>query len=93
MRAMLGIVFWGLGACASSSGVYEVSPGVYSISSTAITSFGGAATAKGSSYKKATQTCAAQGKQMELVNQQSSASIASGSADVTFRCVTRSSGS
>jgi hypothetical protein len=89
MRTLCGVAMLALAGCASSSGVYEVSPGVYSISSTAITSFGGAATAKGDAYKKASQTCAAQGKQMELVNQQSSANIASGSADVTFRSVSR----
>ena len=93
MRSALLLVLLSLSACASSSGVYEVSPGVYSISSTAITSFGGTATAKGDAYKKAAKTCAAQGKQMELVNQKSSANIASGSADVTFRCVSRPAGS
>lgn len=89
MRKAMGLACLTLAGCASSSGVYEVSPGVYSISSTAITSFGGAATAKGDAYKKASQTCSTQGKQMELVNQDSNANIASGSANVTFRCVAR----
>lgn len=93
MRSAIVLLLFSLPACASSSGVYEVAPGVYSISSTAITSFGGSATAKGNAYKKAAQTCAAQGKQMELVNQESSGNFASGSADVTFRCVSRPAGS
>lgn len=89
MRLTMAIPFLTIAGCASSSGVHEVSPGVYSISSTAITSFGGTATAKGDALKKAQATCTAQGKQMELVNQESSATFASGSADVTFRCVPR----
>jgi hypothetical protein len=50
-----------LGGCASSSGVYEVSPGVYTVTSSAITSFGGAGTAKGNALKQAQATCAAKG--------------------------------
>jgi hypothetical protein len=76
-----------LSGCASSSGVFEVSPGVYSVTSSAITSFGGAGTAKGNAYKRAQATCAQQGKRMELVSQSADANFASGSADVTFRCV------
>lgn len=76
-----------LTGCASSSGVFEVSPGVYSVTSSAITSFGGAGTAKGDAYKRARAECAAKGKQMELVNQNADSNFASGSADVTFRCV------
>jgi hypothetical protein len=76
-----------LAGCASSSGVFEVSPGVYSVTSSAITSFGGAGTAKGDAYKRAQATCAAKGKRMELVTQNANATFASGSADVTFRCI------
>jgi hypothetical protein len=76
-----------LGGCASSSGVYEVSPGVYTVTSSAITSFGGAGTAKGNALKQAQATCAAKGKRMELVGQSSNSNFASGSADLTFRCV------
>jgi uncharacterized lipoprotein YajG len=79
--------FFLLTGCASSSGVVEVSPGVYSVTSTAITSFGGAGTAKGDAYKRAQATCAAKGERMELVSQNADANFASGSADVTFRCV------
>lgn len=89
MRFAIALPILALAGCASSSGVHEVAPDVYSVSSTAITSFGGSATAKGDALKKAQATCAAQGKQMELVNQESSATFASGSADVTFRCVPR----
>lgn len=78
-----------LGGCASSSGVYEVSPGVYSVTSSAFTSLGGAGTAKGDAYRRAQETCAKQGKQMQLVEQASTTKLASGSADVTFRCVTQ----
>lgn len=76
-----------LSGCASSSGVYEVSPGVYSVTSSAITSFGGAGAAKGKAFKQAQATCAAKGKHMELVNQSADSNFASGSADVTFRCI------
>lgn len=79
-----------LTGCASSSGVYEVSPGIYSVTSTAITSFGGAGTAKGNAFKRAQATCSAQGKQMELVEQKSDSQLTQGSADVTFRCIPRS---
>jgi uncharacterized lipoprotein YajG len=78
-----------LAGCASSSGVYEVSPGVYSVTSTAITSFGGTGTAKGDAYRRAQAMCAAQDKQMELVEQHSDSQFTQGSADVTFRCVLR----
>ena len=57
-----------LAGCASSSGVFSVGPDAYKISSSAITSFGGSATAKGSAYKQATEVCAKQGKQMLLVS-------------------------
>ena len=76
-----------LAGCASSSGVFEVSPGVYSVSSSAFTSMGGASAAKGKALKQATAQCQSQGKRMELVNQSSDATFASGSADVTFLCV------
>lgn len=76
-----------LSGCATSSGVFEVSPGVYSVTSSAFTSMGGSGAAKGNALKRAQATCAEQGKHMELVNQSSDASFASGSADVTFRCV------
>jgi hypothetical protein len=85
MRVLLLVLL--LSGCASSSGVYEVSPGVYSVTSSAITSFGGAGTAKGDAYKRAQATCATKGKRMELVSQSADANLASGSADLTFRCV------
>jgi hypothetical protein len=48
---------------------------------------GGASAAKGNALKQAQATCSAQGKKMELVSQSGDATFASGSADVTFRCV------
>jgi hypothetical protein len=90
MRGILVIVGATLAGCASSSGVYEVSPGVYTVTSTAITSFGGAATAKGNALKKAQARCAAEGKQMQLVDQKTDSQFTQGSADVTFRCVPKS---
>jgi len=48
---------------------------------------GGSGTAKGDAYKRAQATCSAKGKQMELVSQNANSNFASGSADVTFRCV------
>lgn len=78
-----------LSGCASSSGVFSVGPDTYKISSTAITSFGGSATAKGSAYKQATEVCARQGKQMLLVDEKADAQFTGASVDVTFRCVAR----
>jgi len=72
--------------CASSSGVFAIGDDTYRVSSTAITSFGGAATAKGDAYRKATDYCANMGKHLQLVDQRQDAQFTQGSVDVTFRC-------
>lgn len=76
-----------LGGCATSSGVFETSLGVYSVTSSAFTSMGGASAARGKALKEATAKCASMGKRMEQVDQSSNATLASGSADLSFRCV------
>lgn len=75
-----------LAGCASSSGVVAVGSDTYKVSSTAITSFGGAATAKGDAYRKATAYCAGQGKRLRLVTEQADNQFTQGSVDVTFKC-------
>lgn len=86
-KTMWVLVALALAGCASSSGVIKVGPDTYKISSTAITSFGGSATAKGDAYRQATATCAQQGKQLQLVNEQADAQFTGASVDVTFKCV------
>ena len=76
-----------LSGCASSSGVYQVGPGLYRVATTAITSFGGEGTAKGEAYHAATQECQRQGKQLSVVDDTSDAQFTQASANLTFRCV------
>lgn len=85
--ALIAVMAAGLAACASSSGVFQTGPGTYRISSTAITSFGGSATASGSAMKQATDHCAGLGRRMELVDQKSDAQFTGATVDVTFKCV------
>jgi hypothetical protein len=75
-----------LAGCASSSGVFAIGGDTYRASSTAITSFGGSATAKGDAYRQATDYCTRMGKHMQLVDQQQDAQFTGASVDVTFRC-------
>lgn len=74
-----------LGGC-TSSGIAQTGPNTYTVTNTAITSFGGAASAKGGAFKAAEAKCAAEGKKAVVIENKTQASIASGSADVTFRC-------
>jgi hypothetical protein len=85
-RALLGIPFLLLG-CAASSGVFKVAPDTYQTNSSAITSFGGSATANNSAMKKATATCAKMGKEVQVVNQQNDAQFTGASVNITFKCV------
>lgn len=82
--ALLAMLLTG---CATSSGVYETSPGIYSVTSSAFTSMGGASAARGKAMREATTKCASMGKRMELVTASNDATFASGSADLTFKCV------
>jgi hypothetical protein len=75
-----------LSACASSSGVYAVGSDTYRVTATAITSFGGEATAKGSAVKQANEMCAKQGKTAVVVGETADAQFTQGSASVTFKC-------
>ncbi len=77
-----------LGACASSSGVFQVGPDTYRITTTAITSFGGAGTARAEAIRTANAHCAAQGKQALVTNAEMDSQFTQGSSDVTFRCIT-----
>ncbi len=77
-----------LSACASSSGVFQVAPDTYRITTTAITSFGGAGTARAEAIRTANEYCAQQGKQAMVTDAQMDSQFTQGSSDVTFRCVT-----
>src|SRR5271154_7029161 len=53
--------------CASSSGVFQIGPDTYQITTTAITSFGGAGAARASAIATANDYCAKQGKNALVV--------------------------
>lgn len=88
MRCLLAAVALVLSACASSSGVFQVAPDTYRITTTAITSFGGAGTARASAIRSANEYCARQGKQALVLEAEMASQFTQGSSDVTFRCVT-----
>jgi hypothetical protein len=81
----LGATLWVAG-CASSSGVYQVSPGTYRITTTAITSYGGKGTATGAAAKTAAAECAKSGKQVHIMDESSDAQFTQASVSLTFRC-------
>lgn len=87
MRVWLTCISITLMGCASSSGVFKTGPDTYQINSSAITSFGGSGTANGSAMRQATKTCAQQGKQVEVLNQQNDSQFTGASVNITFRCV------
>lgn len=71
----------------TTSGIAQIGPDTYTVTNTAITSFGGAASAKGGAYKAAEAKCAENGKKPVIIENKTQATIASGSADVIFKCV------
>jgi hypothetical protein len=72
--------------CASSSGVFEVGPGRYRVTNTAITSFGGSGAATGAGIKAANAHCAKQGKRAVIAEAVTGDQATQGSSDVTFTC-------
>lgn len=89
MRYLLGgLTFLTLAACASSSGVFQVGPDTYQITTTAITSFGGAGTARAEAIRTANAHCQTQGKQAVVIDAEMDSQFTQGSSDITFRCVT-----
>jgi hypothetical protein len=83
--ALATVVALVLGGC-TSSGIAQIGPDTYTVTNTAITSFGGAASAKGGAFKAANAKCQSEGKKAVITDEKSQATIASGSTDVTFRC-------
>ena len=73
--------------CASSSGVFQVGEDTYQITTTAITSFGGAGSARASAIRTATEHCAQLGKRPLVLDATTDSQFTQGSSDVTFRCV------
>jgi len=86
MRRIIALAALAMLTACTSSGVATTGPNTYKVTNTAITSFGGAASAKGGAYKAAEAHCAAQEKRAVVIDDSTQATIASGSADVTFRC-------
>jgi hypothetical protein len=88
MRLLLvGLSLLACSACASSSGVFKVGPDTYGITTTAITSFGGAGKASSTAIKTANDHCALQGKQALITDTEIDSQISQGSSNLTFKCV------
>ena len=86
MRIIIAAIAAFTVAGCTSSGIARIGPDTYTVTNTAITSFGGAASAKGGAYTAAESKCAETGKKAVVIENKTQATIASGSADVTFRC-------
>lgn len=86
MKALALVCMVGLAGCASTSGVFEVSPGTYKTSATAAATAGGLARAKGAAYKQAQVKCSTLGRQMALMDQAESDKVTHGSVELTFTC-------
>lgn len=78
-----------LSGCAMSSGVLEMSPGLYSVSQSVGVIRGGVAGATKMAFKQAQSTCSSQGKKVDVVQQGTNFQPVSGleTATLTFRCV------
>lgn len=76
-----------LAACSSNSGVFQTGPDTYQITTTAITSFGGAGAARGAAIQTANDHCARMGKRPMVLDTASDSQITMGSSEVKFRCV------
>jgi hypothetical protein len=88
MRLLLvGLSLLACSACASSSGVFKVGPDTYGITTTAITSFGGAGKASATAIRTANDHCARQGKQALITDTEIDSQISQGSSNLTFECV------
>lgn len=74
-----------LAGCTTSD-VYHVAGNQYGISSSAITSFGGAAKARSDGIKRAEAYCSQQGKTAIVTDTTADSNIAQGSSDIKFRC-------
>jgi hypothetical protein len=84
---LVAVLFAALAGCASSSGVIARGDGVFQITSSAITSFGGAGTAARDGFKRANDYCAASGKRAELIDNRTDAQFTGATVNVSFRCV------
>jgi hypothetical protein len=74
-------------SCASSSGVFQVAPDTYQITTTAITSFGGPGAARASAIGTASEYCARLGKRPLVIDATTDSQFTQGSSDIRFRCV------
>ena len=86
MRSLVFAAFLLLSACASSSGVYAAGDGSYRVTTTAITSFGGAGTARASAIRSANEHCASENKRAVIIEAQMDSQFTQGSSEISFRC-------
>jgi hypothetical protein len=73
-------------SCASSSGVFQIGPNTYQITTTAITSFGGMGSARASAIQTANDYCVRLDKHLLVLDATNDSQFTEGSSDVKFRC-------
>ncbi len=86
-RLLVYVGLLALSDCASSSGVYQVAPYTFQITTSAITSFGGEGTAKAKAVDVANVKCADLGRHAEIVDSKADAQFTQASTTITFKCV------
>lgn len=93
MKKTLSILFVAafLGACAQSSGVLKMGPDTYTVSSAAAPARGGYSEARKIALAEANQYCSSQGKEILVTNVNTATinAFGAGSADITFRCLSK----
>lgn len=75
-----------LGGCASSSGVFQVGPNTYQITTSAFTSSGGVGAARASAIQAANEYCERSGKHPFVLDTANDSQFTQGSSDIKFRC-------
>ena len=80
-----------LAACAQSSGVLKMGPDTFSVSAAAAPARGGYSEARKLALQEANQYCAQMGKEILVKNVGTATTnvYGAGSADVTFRCLSK----
>lgn len=80
------VALFSMGACASSSGVFQIGPDTYQITTTAITSFGGVGSARASAVQAANDYCSRLGRHPVVLDAANDSQFTQGSSDLKFRC-------
>jgi hypothetical protein len=89
MKAIAILIAMALAGCASTSGVHQAGPGMYTVTATASHGAGGSAKAKGSAYADAERQCAKSGGAVEVISEKVGAPTWTDgmhSVDLVFRC-------